>query len=247
MSRPSLSQTRRHPGRIAAIRIVPAALAAVLALGGIAAANGVDDFRARGNEPFWSLTKSADAITFQPMDGPAVTVAPVPRPAIEGGAEVYRGSAGGAPFVLTVADAVCTDTMSGMPFPATVSVAIGADTFEGCGGEPVALLLGDWTITAIDGAAPIAGTEPALAFAEEGKLSGAASCNRFFGGYTLTGEGLSIGALGASMMACEEPVMAQERAVTEILEGVTNFAIAEDGSLVLTAADGSTITARRAS
>ena len=41
--------------------------------------------------------------------------------------------------------------------------------------------------------------------------------------------------------------MAQERAVTEILEGVTNFAIAEDGSLVLTAADGRTITARRAS
>ena len=242
-----MSPNRMSPTPMSMIRIVPAAVAAVLTFGAVAAANGVDEFRARGNEPFWSLTRTADAITFQPMDGPVLRVAPVPRPAIEGGAEVYRGTADGTPFVLTVADTVCTDTMSGMPFPATVSVAIGADAFEGCGGEPVALLLGDWTVTSIDGAPPIADTEPTLAFAEDGQLSGAASCNRFFGGYTLTGEGLGIGALGTSMMACEEPVMAQERAVTEILEGVTNFAIEEDGSLVLTAADGRTLTARRAS
>lgn len=235
------------PTRLSFPRIVPAALAALLALGVAAAANGVDDFRARGNEPFWSLTRDAGAITFQPMDGAPVRVSPVPKPTIEGGAEVYRGSADGDAFVLTVADTVCTDTMSGMPFPATVTVAIGDKTFEGCGGEPVSLLLGDWTVTAIGGQPPIAGTEPMLAFAEGGKLSGAASCNRFFGDYTLTGEGLAIGALGASMMACEDPVMAQERALTEILEGVANFAIAGDGSLVLTAADGRTLTARRAS
>jgi heat shock protein HslJ len=235
------------PTPLSMIRLVPAAVAAVLAFGAVAAANGVDSFQARGNEPFWSLTRDADAITFQPMDGDAFRLAPVPKPAIEGGAEVYRGTAGGEAFVLTVADTVCTDTMSGMPFPATVMVAIGDRTFDGCGGAPVALLLGDWMVKAIDGKPPIADTEPTLAFAEDGKLSGAASCNRFFGGYTLTGEGLSVGALGASMMACEEPVMAQERAVTEILEGVTNFAIAGDGSLVLTAADGRTLTARRAS
>ena len=242
-----MSPSHMSPTRTPMFRIVPAAFVALVALGAVAAANGVDEFRARGNEPFWSLTRTADAITFQPMDGDALRVAPVPTPSIEGGAEVYRGTAGGKPFVLSVADTVCTDTMSGMPFPATVSVMIGTDGFEGCGGEPVALLLGDWTITAIDGQAPIADTEPTLAFAEEGKLSGAASCNRFFGSYTLTGEGLAIGALGASMMACEEPVMVQERAVTEILEGVTNFAVGDDGSLVLTAADGRTITARRAS
>ena len=235
------------PTRLPIARIVPAAMAALLALGAAAAADGVDDFRARGNEPFWSLTRDAEAIIFQPMDGAPVRVSPVPKPEIEGRAEVYRGTAGGASFVLTVADTVCTDTMSGMPFPATVTVAIGDKTFDGCGGETVSLLLGDWMVTAIGGAPPIAGTEPTLAFAEGGKLGGAASCNRFFGDYTLTGEGLGIGALGASMMACEAPVMAQERALTEILEGVTNFAIAADGALVLTAADGRTLTARRAS
>lgn len=235
------------PTALSMTRLVPAAVAAVLTLGAVAAANGVEAFQARGNEPFWSLTRDAEAITFRPMDGAAVTVSPVPRPAIEGGAEVFRGTAGGEAFVLTVADRVCTDTMSGMPFPATVTVALGDRTFEGCGGEPVALLLGDWTVTAIDSKPPIANTEPTLAFAADGKVSGAASCNRFFGDYTLTGEGLGIGTLGASMMACEEPVMVQERAVTEILEGVTNFAIDGDGSLVLTDADGRTLTARRAS
>ena len=226
-------------------RAAPLAMLAALLAAAPAASASEATFRAQGNEPFRSLRMGGTASTCQPMDGALGTIAPVPQPAVEGGARVYRATVENEDFVLSVADNVCTDTMSGMPFPATVDVELGADGFSGCGGEPVALLLGEWTVAAIDGKPPVADTVPTLSFGEDGKLGGAASCNRFFGSYTLSGEGLGIGALGASMMACEEPVMAQERAVLDILEGTTGFAIAADGALVLSAGDGRTITAHR--
>ena len=132
-----------------------------------------------------------------------------------------------------------------MPFPNTVTVAIGADTFTGCGGEPVTLLLGDWMIAEINGKAPVTGSTPTLAFDAEGKLSGGGSCNRFFGGYTLSGEGLTVGDIGASMMACEEPLMDQEMLILDILEGVGRFEIGADGALILHEnGEGRTIIAR---
>jgi heat shock protein HslJ len=179
------------------------------------------------------------------MGAAMVTIAPVPDPITEDGAEVFRADVEGETFVLNIADKVCTDTMSGMPFPKTVAVELGADTYAGCGGEPESLLRGTWKITAIDGAAPLPGTEPSISFDEDGKVGGAASCNRFFGSYTLTGEGLSLGQMGASMMMCDEPVMVQERAVLEILEATTGFAVADDGALTLNGSDGRTISASR--
>ena len=207
-------------------RFAPAALA-LLVVAPAAHAAG-DSFRAQGNEPFWSLRKTAEAITFTTMDGAAVTVAPVPEPVRDGETEVFEASVDNEMFVLTVEDSVCTDTMSGMPFPNTVSVQFGPDSYSGCGGEPETLLSGDWKVVAIDGQPPIADTEPSLSFGEDGKVSGNASCNRFFGGFTLTGEGLSFGAMGASMMMCEDAVMAQEQAMLAILQGATGFAVADE-------------------
>ena len=55
------------------------------------------------------------------------------------------------------------------------------------------LLLGDWIIAEINGKAPVAGSTPTVTFDADGKLNGNGSCNRFFGGYTLSGEGLTVG------------------------------------------------------
>jgi heat shock protein HslJ len=169
----------------------------------------------------------------------------LPDPTTEDGAKVFRANVEGETFVLSVASRVCTDTMSGMPFPKSVAVELGADSYAGCGGEPASLLHGTWKVTAINGEAPMPGTEPSISFDEDGKVSGAASCNRFFGTFTLTGEGLSFGQLGASMMMCDEPVMAQERAVLDTLESAIGFAVADDGSLTLNGSDGRTIVASR--
>mgnify|MGYP001054520180 CR=1 FL=1 len=228
------------------IRILILSLLAVaVPLAAPLAAGADETFRAQGNEPFWSLRKTDAAITFAPMDGTPVTIAPVPTPEDENGDAVFRASVEGESFVLTIADRVCTDTMSGMPFPARVNVALGADSYDGCGGDPAALLAGDWTVTMIDGSAPVADSEPSLSFDGAAKVSGNASCNRFFGSYTLTGEGLGFGEMGSSMMACADPVRAQERALLDILEATTGFSVADDGTLPLAAADGRSLVASR--
>jgi len=217
---------------------------ALLAATATASLAATETFRGRGNEPSWSVEKTADAIIFQPMEGEPVTVAPVPAPREDGNAELYEASVDGTPFSLTISGAVCVDTMSGMPFPNTVTVAIGGDSFAGCGGEPATLLHGEWMIAEINGAAPTAGSTPTLLFDAEGNLNGNGSCNRFFGAYTLTGEGLTVGDIGASMMACEEPLMAQEMLLLDILKGVGRFEIGADGALILHDTDGRSITAR---
>ena len=89
----------------------------------------------------------------------------------------------------------------------------------------------------------IAGSSPTIGFEADGKINGNASCNRFFGGYTLTGEGLTAGDLGASMMMCEQTLMDQEMKVLEILKGLAGFGIGEDGKLILRTNDGRTIVA----
>jgi heat shock protein HslJ len=203
------------------------------------------DFVARGNEPGWIIRKTDGEITFQPMLGTALTIAPVPAAEKVDGAEVYQAKAGNQPFKLTIATKVCVDTMSGMPFPAAVSVEIAGKTLTGCGGDPKTLLLGNWTVLEIDGKPVLSGSEVTLTFGDDGTTAGNASCNRYFGKFTLTGESLTISSAGATRMMCDQPVMEQEDRFLKILEATSRFEIRQDGSLVLHAKDGATLAARR--
>lgn len=208
-----------------------------------AMANGSETFRAQGNEPSWSVRMADDAITFQLIGSNAVTVTPVPRPRQEDKAEIYEAKVGSDSFTLTIRSKVCTDTMSGMPFPKSVTLALGEKTFSGCGGEPATLLLGHWLITEIDGKPAIAGSSPSVTFEAGGKINGNASCNRYFGNYIISGEGLKAGDLGASMMMCEQELMDQETEILKILKSLQGFGIDENGKLILRANDGRTILA----
>jgi heat shock protein HslJ len=64
-------------------------------------------------------------------------------------------------------------------------------------------------------------------------MSGSSGCNRYMGGLTLSGEGLSLQPGGMSMMACEEPLMQLEAAFMERLGRVGQFDIDEAGRLIL--------------
>lgn len=203
------------------------------------------DFVARGNEPGWIVRKSAAALTFQTMGGDLVTIAPLPVPETAGGVETYRSTVGGQLFVLTVTQRLCVDSMSGMPHPMSVSVEIGRQRLDGCGGEPETLLHGEWSVDRIDGKPLVAGSQASMQFEPGGRVSGAASCNRYFAGLALTGETLTINKPGATMMACAPQLMAQERDFLTILEAVTRFEIGAGGSLVLHAKDGRSIAASR--
>ena len=203
------------------------------------------DFVARGNEPGWIVRMNDTGLTFQTMDGDPVTIAPPPVAETVDGVKIYKSTADGQSFQLAVADELCMDSMTGMPHPATVSVEVGERQFQGCGGEPATLLHGEWTVAQVDGKPTVAGSEVSLTFEAGGHLSGAASCNRYFAEFTLTGEGLTISDAGATMMMCDRPLMDQERLFLAILEAVTRFEVGADGSLILHADDGRTLTASR--
>lgn len=203
-------------------------------------------FRAQGNEPSWSLQVTDKALTFQPMDGNAISLKPVPSPRIDGEARMYEVKAGKETFTLRIGNRICTDTMSGMPFPNTVGVAIGTRQFSGCGGDPSKLLQGTWLITTVNGKPVVHGSSPSIAFGADGKLSGNGGCNQFFGGYQLSGEGLTVGSVGASKMMCEDALMAQETMVLDVLKDLVGFAVPGKRQLLLRTQDGRTISSQEA-
>ena len=86
-----------------------------------------------------------------------------------------------------------------------------------------------WRLTALrglDAKALHVGEEPVTARFQDGRVSGFSGCNRFFGGYTLDGDRLVIGALAGSMMMCPEASMTLEHAFTGSLAGTFQYAIA---------------------
>jgi heat shock protein HslJ len=93
-----------------------------------------------------------------------------------------------------------------------------------------------WALLSLADEAPPDGVESTLTL-EDGMANGFADCNRFFGDYVLEGESLSIGPLGTTLMACEDPVMRFEADHLTALGQVASFRI-EDGVLVLSDAGG---------
>jgi heat shock protein HslJ len=90
------------------------------------------------------------------------------------------------------------------------------------------------------------GAEVTLAFdAATGAVFGTSACNRYRGGFTLTGEGLTFGPAAGTMMACPDDLMAVERAFLATLESIQRFDLAEDGTLELISGDEALIRARR--
>jgi heat shock protein HslJ len=190
-----------------------------------------EGFRARGNEPGWSVTITKSAIEFRTIDGEMIAISPVPQPQRQGRTETYSGEANGQAFSLVVSDAVCVDSMSGLPYPNTVSISLGESRMNGCGGNPATLLQGDWSIVAVNGSDLSGPQLPTLSFDANGGLAGGGFCNRFFGSYELSGERLTIGGMGSTQMACEEALMKQEALLLGSLSKVDSFVV-EPGKML---------------
>lgn len=184
---------------------------------------------ARGNEPFWSLTITPEGSTYTDMEGLSLD-APFAAATPQDGALVFATAAG----PLRLSETLCHDSMSGMPYPFTVTLTRDGTDLPGCAGDPARLLAGDWVVTALDGAALPKGADVTLTFdIESGRVAGLAACNRYSGGYTLTGEGFAFGAMAGTRMACHSPLMETEAATFAAFARVTQFDISPDGSLLL--------------
>lgn len=95
--------------------------------------------------------------------------------------------------------------------PPATSTAASAPTLDGT----------NWIVSHINGTATVEDHEPTIKFAD-GKASGSATCNRFFGGYTQDDAALSFDQTAVTQMMCTDDVwMAQEAAFLTALASVT--------------------------
>ena len=79
---------------------------------------------------------------------------------------------------------------------------------------------------------PPQGVEPTAEFTD-GRIFGSGGCNRFNGGYEVSGNQLSIGPLASTFMACEPAVMNQETKYLTALQGAERYEIDDQGQLTI--------------
>lgn len=100
-----------------------------------------------------------------------------------------------------------------------------------------------WVAQSIEGA-PVAYRTPTIEFAAD-RISGTGGCNRFFGGYTISGDRISFGGVGTTEMACEPVVMAQEAAFHTALSSAQTYR-REGETLILSSSAGEALVFRAA-
>ena len=190
-------------------------------------------YRARGTEPFWSLTIAGGQVELIPNIGMTPVRARLPRAGLDGADFVFDMLSAG--MVLRLSETICHDLMSGTPYPQTVRVTWQEGVLQGCGGESIDLLAGvEWVVEDIDSAGIVDSARVTLEFdAASRRLAGRGGCNRYNAAFDLSGEGLSIGPVAATRMACAPALMEQEQRFFALLARISRFDIDPTGALSL--------------
>lgn len=89
---------------------------------------------------------------------------------------------------------------------------------------------GGASITGINWRPAFIGAEPVpedsgmfVTFEVDGSIKGHGGCNSFFGSLEKSDSGIAIGPLGATRMACPEPIMRRETAFMDALQKTTHL------------------------
>lgn len=93
-----------------------------------------------------------------------------------------------------------------------------------------------WTIASVGGVQLPADPPATLTVAADSSVTGTTGCNQLNGTASIDGSALAFGPLSTTRMACEPPLMEQERAVLDALAGVDGWSIDAEGRLHLTGA-----------
>lgn len=95
-----------------------------------------------------------------------------------------------------------------------------------------------WLLAELNGEPPLPGTSITAVFSEDGTVAGSSGCNNYSTSYAVDGDQIEFGEpVASTMMACQEPIMEQERAYLDALSNTTRFDIVDD-ELVLYDAGG---------
>jgi heat shock protein HslJ len=95
-----------------------------------------------------------------------------------------------------------------------------------------------WWVEDIDGRGVVDRSHTTIEFTEDGRVVGDTGCNRYFGGVTINGAGLSFSTLAGTRKACIGSLMDQEKRFYQTMEKVSQWEIAETRLLHLRDADG---------
>ena len=92
--------------------------------------------------------------------------------------------------------------------------------------QPDSLNGTSWTLISINGEGLIKDTAM-TAFFEDGQVNGSASCNHYFGSYTIKGDQLQVEGLGWTEMACLNPdgIMEQEQQLMSMFSQTGSISI----------------------
>lgn len=148
------------------------------------------------------------------------------------------------PILLPIAIGLTAGSTSGIALGSDAQPAApgAAATESPAGTGSVALEGVDWILRTYRSGDTLVELEdragPARLRFEGGRVSGSAGCNRLMGAYTLAGSAIHFEpSMAATMMACPEPLMAQEQAVHVALGSVASHRL-DAGRLELLDVDG---------
>lgn len=91
----------------------------------------------------------------------------------------------------------------------------------------------DWRPTSVGGETVPDDTEQFVRFEVDGSISGHGGCNRFFGALESIDGGIEVGPLGATRMACPEPIMSRELAFLDAVQKTRKFDSRKEGLRLL--------------
>lgn len=113
-----------------------------------------------------------------------------------------------------------------------------------CGGANSSSIVGGWELVSYGSAssqttAASIDFNTFIDFSEDGELTGNVGCNSFGGDYKVEGDQLTFGSIISTLMACEEPIAAQEAAVLKTFTDSATYDL-EGDTVTITSADGTT-------
>ncbi len=127
---------------------------------------------------------------------------------------------------------------------ASLTLCVAGGLVAGCAsspgnGTPPELSGTRWTITRVDGRAPLTADNLTAQFGVNGQLEGDSGCNHFSGPWIQSGSTLRVGELLSTRRACaEEERQQQESRVLRILQGSSTLRREKDGRISLTGSSG---------
>jgi heat shock protein HslJ len=85
-----------------------------------------------------------------------------------------------------------------------------------------------WILASLDGQRPLVGTSTTAIFDSQGNVGGSSGCNSYSAHYQVDGSNMTIGPATGTLMACAEPVMAQETDFLAALGATATYAVSGD-------------------